>query len=265
MTIDRKDLDTLLETLGDSDRVRLTTLYNATVTTLRAYNEKSTAARLKDLQAAEKALDEAVDDIKKRSGSGRPDPDMVVGKTSDVIAWLQSEEYCAPGRDEPIKSTKVYNDHRTGVFSFKDKNAITMTEVMAYVANANLEKSGVDHSKEIEALRLKKANVEYLKEQENLKRLKRENAIAEGRLVQKEDADLDKASAFALFEALLKHLVRTDSADWIARIEKAKDKPRALCELIYGGIDDSLDQLARMNEIPLVVKGGNDGNAESDA
>ena len=56
MTIDRKDLDTLLETLGDSDRVRLTTLYNATVTTLRAYNEKSTAARLKDLQAAEKAL-----------------------------------------------------------------------------------------------------------------------------------------------------------------------------------------------------------------
>jgi len=263
--MEREDLDTLLKTLGDSDRVRLTTLYNATVTTLRAYNEKSTAARMKDLQAAEKAFEEAVSDIRERSGSGRPDPDMVIGRISDVIRWLQSEEYCAPGRDEPIRSSKVYEDRRSGLFSFKDKTAITMTEVMAYVANADLEKSGIDHSKEIEALKRKKAFVEYRKEKENLKRLERDNAVAAGKLVQKEDTDLEKASAFGLFDALLKHRVRTDAPDWIVQIEKARDKPRALCELVYSGIDDALDQVARMNEISLAIKGETNGNAESDA
>ena len=265
MIIDRKRIDTLLKTLGDSDRTRLTTLYNAMVATLEAYKEKSTATRLKDWQAAEKALADAVEEIEERSGAGRPDPDTVIGRISDVIRWLQSEEYCAPGRDEPIKSSKVYEDRRSGLFSFKDKTAITMTEVMAYVANADLEKSGIDHSKEIEALKRKKAFVEYRKEKENLKRLERENAVAAGKLVQKDDTDLEKASAFGLFDALLKHRVRTDAPDWIVRIEKARDKPRALCELVYGGIDDALDQVARMNEIPLVVKGGNDGNVESDA
>jgi hypothetical protein len=265
MIIDRKDFDILLESLDGNDRARLTTLYNAMVNTLRAYNEKSTPTRRKDWQSAEKAFKEAVKEIEERSGAGRPDPDMVIGRISDVIRWLQSEEYCAPGRDEPIRSSKVYEDRRSGLFSFKDKTAITMTEVMAYVANADLEKSGIDHSKEIEALKRKKAFVEYRKEKENLKRLERDNAVAAGKLVQKEDTDLEKASAFGLFDALLKHRVRTDAPDWIVQIEKARDKPRALCELVYGGIDDSLDQVARMNEIPLVVKGGTDGNAESDA
>ena len=50
--IDRERIDSLLKTLNGSDRARLTTLYNAMVSTLKAYNEKSTAARLKDWQAA---------------------------------------------------------------------------------------------------------------------------------------------------------------------------------------------------------------------
>ena len=73
MNINRNRIDALLKTVGENDKARLTTLYNATVSTLKAYNQDSTAARLRDWQAAEKALAEAVEDAEGRPGTGQED------------------------------------------------------------------------------------------------------------------------------------------------------------------------------------------------
>ena len=254
MTIDRKRLDTLLETLSGSDKARLTTLYNAMVTTLKAYNEKSTAARLKDWQAAEKALSEAVEEIEERSGAGHADDNEIVGTMADVAKWLRIEGYCAPGRDEPIKKSKVYQDRRTGKLSFTDKKAITITEVMAYVARAQLMKSSVNRADETEDLNIQKLRHETRKAKEDADRKEFDNAKERGLYLKKEEVYLQTALKIAALEAGLKHLVRTDGPDWIARIEKARNKPQELCDLIYPGIDDLLDQFGRMDEIQVIVK-----------
>jgi len=256
MIIDRKRLDKLLETLGDSDRARLTTLYNAMVTTLKAYNEKSTAARLKDWQAAEKALAESVEEIEEQSGAGLPGPgsNEIVGTMADVAKWLRTEGYCAPGRDEPVKKSKVYQDRRKGLLSFADMKAVTMTEVMAYVARAQLMKSSVKRSDEAEDLNIQKLRHETRKAKEDADRKEFDNAKERGLYLKKEEVYLQTALKIAALEAGLKHLVRTDGPDWIARIDKSRDKPQALCDLVYQGIDDLLDQFGRMDEINVVVK-----------
>jgi hypothetical protein len=254
MTIDRESIDSLLKTLSGSDRARLTTLYNAMVTTLKAYNDKSTAARLKDWQAAEKALDEAVGEIEDRSGAVRPDPDAVIGTIADVARWLRVEGYCAPGRDEPIKKSKVYQDRRTGLLSFADKKTITQTEVMAYVARAQLMKASVNRADETEDLNIQKLRHETRKAKADADRKEFDNEKDRGLYLAKKEVYLQTALKIAALEAGFKHLVRTDGPDWIARIEKANDKPQALCDLVYPGIDSLLDQFGRMDEIQVIVK-----------
>jgi hypothetical protein len=256
MIIDRKRIDTLLKTLGDSDRTRLTTLYNAMVATLKAYKEKSTATRLKDWQAAEKALSEAVEEIEDRSGVDRPNPgnNEIVGTMADVAKWLRTEGYCAPGRDEPVKKSKVYQDRRKGLLSFADMKAVTMTEVMAYVARAQLMKSSVNRADETEDLNIQKLRHETRKAKEDADRKEFENAKERGLYLKKEDVYLQAALKIAALEAGLKHLVRTDGPDWIARIEEARSKPQALCDLVYPGIDELLNQFGRMDEIRIIVK-----------
>jgi hypothetical protein len=254
MTIDRERIDTLLKNLDGSDRTRLTTLYNAMVTTLKAYNEKSTATRLKDWQAAEKALAEAVEEIEERSGTIRPDDNEIVGTMADVAKWLKREGYCAPGRDEPVKKSKVYQDRRKGLLSFADMKAVTMTEVMAYVARAQLMKSSVNRADETEDLNIQKLRHETRKAKEDADRKEFDNAKERGLYLKKEDVYLRTALMIATLEAGLKHLVRTDGPDWIARIEDARNKPQALCDLVYPGIDELLDQFGRMDEIQVTVK-----------
>ena len=254
MTIDRKRIDSLLKTLGDSDKLRLTTLYNAMVSTLKAYKEKSTATKLKDWEAAEKALTEAVKDIENRSDSRRPDPGAAIGTMADVAKWLRVEGYCAPGRDEPVKKSKIYQDRRTGLLTFANRKAITMTEVMAYVARAQLMKSSVNRADETEDLNIQKLHHETRKAKADADRKEFDNEKERGLHLAKEEVYLQTALKIAALEAGLKHLVRTEGPDWIARIEKANDKPQALCDLVYPGIDDLLDQFGRMEEIQVVVK-----------
>ena len=100
MNIDRNRIDTLLKTVGDSDKARLTTLYNATVSTMKSYNQESTASKLRDWQAAEKALVEAVEEIEGRPGAGRLDGDAT---TDDKAGHVSEDGQCAPGDPVELK------------------------------------------------------------------------------------------------------------------------------------------------------------------
>lgn len=213
MNIDRNRIDTLLKTVGDGDRARLTTLYNATVSTLKAYNQDSTASKLKDWQAAEKALAESVAEIEGRAGTVRPDPETVIGTIADVARWLREKGYCAPDRDEPVRKSKVYQDRRVGLLTFDDKKVITMTEVMAYVARAQLMQSGVDHAGEIEDLNIQKLRHETRKAKEDADHKEFENAKERGLYLKKEDVELHSALKLGALEAALKHFVRTNAND----------------------------------------------------
>ncbi|WP_319410139.1 hypothetical protein [uncultured Desulfosarcina sp.] len=253
MNIDRNRIDTLLKTVGDSDKARLTTLYNATVSTLKAYNQESTASKLRDWQASEKALAEAVADVE-GSGTALQDRDTTVGTIADVARWLRVEGYCAPGRDEPIKKSKVYQDRRSGLLSFADKKAITMTEVMAYVARAQLMQAGFNRADEAEDLNIQKLRHETRKAKEDADRKEFENARDRGLYRKIDEVELHTAMKIATLEAGLKHAVRTNASDWIAAIEKARNKPQALCDQVYPVIDELLDEFGRMDEIGVVVK-----------
>lgn len=254
MSIDRNRIDEILKVVGDSDRARLTTLYNASVSTLKAYNESSTAARLKDWQSAEKALEEAVEAIDGTSEASLPDGNMIVGTIADVARWLKMEGYCAPGKDEPVKKSKVYQDRRTGLLSFADRKAITITEVMAYVARAQLMKASVNRANEAEDLNIQKLRHETRKAKEDADRKEFENARDRGLYLKKEDVYLQTAMKIAALEAGIKHAVRTSAMEWIKAVDGDLKKVQVLCELVYPAIDELLDQLGRMEEINVVIQ-----------
>jgi hypothetical protein len=148
----------------------------------------------------------------------------------------------------------VYQDRRAGLLTFDDRKAITMTEVMAYVARAQLMQSGVDRASEVEDLNIQKLRHETRKAKEDADRKEFDNARERGLYLKKNEVELQTALKLGALEAGLKHLVRTASSDWMARIENTRNKAQALCELIYPEIDDLFDLAGRMDEINVTVK-----------
>jgi hypothetical protein len=63
--MDKSRIERLIASCAPDEKTRLTTLYNGSVKALRAYQEASTASALRNWQAAEAALEKAVDEIER--------------------------------------------------------------------------------------------------------------------------------------------------------------------------------------------------------
>ena len=183
-----------------------------------------------------------------------PDGDTVIGTIADVARWLKIEGYCAPGKDEPVRKSKVYQDRRTGVLSFADKRAITLTEIMAYVARAQLMKTSVNRADEAEDLNIQKLRHDTRKAKADADRREFENARDLGLYFKKEEVELQTALKIAALDAGFKHAVRTSALDWIRAVDGDLKKTQVLCDLVYPVIDELLDGFGRMEEITITIQ-----------
>ena len=86
-----------------------------------------------------------------------------------------------------------YQDRRAGVFTFADKKAITMTEVLAYVHKAQLMQASVNRADEVEDLKIQILRHDLRQKIGNADRIEFENARDAGIYIKKADADLDHA------------------------------------------------------------------------
>ena len=128
--MDKDELQALLQTLDEAGRIKLKVLHNAVIDGLEAYRQKPTQANLKNWQAAEKALDEYLEEIRGRREDTEPAP---LPNLKAVVAYLKANGWNAP------KST-VYLHRQKGKLSAGADGAFDPREVLAYAA-ANLSRA----------------------------------------------------------------------------------------------------------------------------
>lgn len=84
-------------------------------------------------------------------------------------------------RTDPVRKSEVDLDQRVRLLTFDDKKAITMTEVTAYVALAQLIRHGVGRESETDVLNNRKLRHETRRAKPNTDRKAFENAKERGR------------------------------------------------------------------------------------
>lgn len=183
-----------------------------------------------------------------------PADTAVVGSISDVARYLLAEGYCAPGRDDPVKKSKVYQDRKAGVLKVDDPKAITMTEVMAYVAMSGLMKSGVSRADEAEDLNIQKLRYETRKSKADAERKEFDNEREKGLYLKKQDVELETAIKIAAFDAAFRHLLRITAHEVVGMVGGDVKKADILTGYYYPRIDDLLDDFGRMDALWVTIK-----------
>lgn len=178
----------------------------------------------------------------------------IIGNLADVARFLKENGYCAPGKETPVKKSKVYDDPKKGILTFADPKAITLTEVQAYITKTNLLQLSKRRSDEMEDLRLIEMRENVRIARNKAERTAFENAVLFGKYLEKEKVELETSLKFSLLESLLKNSARADIPDWIEKVGGDQKKAQILCDKIYAMIDGKLDQISRMDEIKLILK-----------
>ena len=89
--MDKAKLDKLLKQATKEEQLQLKIYYNASIQTLKAYQTEPTATRLKDLQAAEIALEEYASKLEKKLEKESLSPPQIFSNRLAVTKHLQAE------------------------------------------------------------------------------------------------------------------------------------------------------------------------------
>lgn len=240
--MEKERVEKLLKVASEQEKVTIGTLFNATLTTLKAYQSDNTAAKLKDWNAAEATLEKIVLELEGKYFQ-KKDPRLLSDR---VEAWkfLQAEGF-------KVGRQTVYNAVSSGKLIMQPDGTIAESDALAYAAK-NLKKIAGKNGKP------DKVAEERAGEELALIRIKREKAELElakerGLYVLKSDVRTEIAIKIAFLEASIKHMWRTFAADWIHRVGGNPQKTHMLLELVNAESDQFFNEIGRMEDINVIV------------
>lgn len=241
--MDRTKIQRILEVANKEEKEKITTLYNATVNTMKSYELDNSASKLKDWQAAETWLNNAAAVLENKYF---PATENTFKNLFEVAMWLEKEGY-------KVKKSKVYVDAKKGLVAVQSDKSVRYDDVIAYAARENLERIGNTEE-----------NSEGLHAREKLlqiQKLERQNEEIEFRLnkekglyIKKSDVRTEVALKIATLEAGIKHLFRTKIFEWLSVCGADLKKAHMVLDLIYSELDELLDEMGTIEEIGVVVK-----------
>ncbi len=178
----------------------------------------------------------------------------VIGTKADVAAWLADNCYCARGKSEPVKKSKVYADARSGKLPVADPKGITIQEVESYITRAGLIKRGDGRNRgELDALNADKLRLENrkLKAATELKEL--ELGVQRRKFVERSVVRRELAGKYGVLEAILKNYGRTFIGDLIAQVGGNPAKAATGVALWNGAVDGALDEIGHFKEVEIII------------
>jgi len=231
----------VLDRCEGMEKIKITTLYNAVIENLKAYQTEKSSAKLRDWQDAEKALTVTVDMLwQKYFDEAAP-----FENRTEVLAWLQGQGY-------KIKKTRLYQDCKRGFLKVQPDGTVRLSDVREYIAVAGLEKieDKTGLMLDDQADKIKNENKRLILQNE---KLQLELDQMRGDLIRKTDVQTELAVKIGAMESGTKNLIRMRAADWITATGGDPGRKDALIDMAHGGLDELLDDFGRMEEISVTV------------
>ncbi len=245
-----------IEICSPDEKARLSILYNGSIKTAKNYNEDATASRLRDWEAAKKALAEELEDLHLRYDVSAAAPALTEAPAAfksrkQVFDWLHAQ-----GRWQVSQRT-VYNHAKEGRLRPGTDGVYTLAAVKRYARNHLVEvASGLKAGDNLEALQETKLRKEILHRDEQIDKLKRQRELDEGKFFPTADLEMEVAARAAVLVTGLYYLISTRVGEWITLVDGDRSRREALVETIWEQFTDRLNEYATTAEYQVVVRDG---------
>ena len=228
----KEELEILLADKPANVKADGAVLYNAVNRNRAAYNQESSVANLRAMEAAKEAFDKFVAEI----GGG------VIGETFDnlltVLKWLQDNGWKAARQS-------LYRHQSQGKLLPNSDGKYTLRAVKKY-AKTFLKQTSTGKRVQENTDDLQRQKLEQ--ELKNLK-LKNERETFnfqkdKGLYVPREQLEIELATRAGIFLAGLKHWIQSKAADWIDAVSGDTRKVGGLIHQMTSDLDDHINQYA---------------------
>lgn len=234
--------------LDPKNRARYAVFHNAVVNCTRAYNEEPTAVRLRDLRAAEQALEDL-----KSSISGEASSPAEAFKNR-LAAW----EYLHLGGWH-ISRTQFYQHCKAGLVT-REKNGKYLRESLDRYASSYCRR--VDTGEKAGATTAeKKAEIDLLRSEVRLQKERRELELIEGKSIPRAEVELMIVGRAVAMLSHLKAMTQMRASDWIHIVDGDQSRAAELIAEIQDGIEEYLATFARDVEFKVMLAPAGDAPA----
>jgi hypothetical protein len=163
-----------------------------------------------------------------------------------VTAYLKEQGW-------KVGKTSVYDHTKAGMLRAEEDGTYTREAVEKYAA-LHLTKARTRQHQKDEALtrRAKETEIQLKEDQAKLVRIK--IAEREGRMIPRDQVDLELAARAGVLEAGLKHLVQDRVAEWIALVAGDQAQLPELIRVMHLDIDRALNEYASTREFHVLFE-----------
>jgi hypothetical protein len=241
--MDQTRLTQLLEATGQQGQIELKVLHNAVISCIKDYQNDSTASRLKDWKAAEKALEEKIDVLWSQH----------FGRTEQALETIADVlDYLAPGWK--VTKTSLYRHQKEGKFLPQADGTFLQKDIDRYAKAWLRQKStGKRISEKVDELQRKKLEKELQSLDLEYERKKFGFEKDQEKYIPKGQMEIELAARAGILDAGLKHWIQSRAADWIRTAGGDMKKVGELINLMNRDLDEHINSYAASTEYLVII------------
>ncbi len=241
--MDKSRVEHLLGLVAPEEKTAIGTLYNATVSTLKAYQEANSASRLRDWQAADAALEQMVIELEAKY-CGKPN---AFANVKEALEFLKAYGY-------KIAKSKMYADVKRGILVTQEDRSLLESDVLAYAIRAGLEKTPEKSAKVDDRIFADKASAELdlLRAREAKLRFEHEREM--GLFLPIADVRAELSMKLGAVDAGVKNTIAVNLVDWIEQVGGDGKKAGDLQEVIFAELDALMNEFCNFDELQIVLQ-----------
>ncbi len=218
--MEKTRLDQLLTLASEAEQYQLKVFYNASIKMLKEYQVTSTATKLKDMQAADAALEGFAGSLEEKYA---PD-NMTFPNRLAVTSYLKEHGWQVSKSTLYSRTGKAKLIPREdGLFGLKDVNKYASLFLKR-------QDTGQRVQEQLDAQQRNKMRLEIEKLEEEVARSRHKRKVEEGLYIPRDQIELELAGRAAVLDAGLTHLFQSQAG---VLIEVSGGDPRKTAEVVH--------------------------------
>ncbi|HNQ00719.1 MAG TPA: hypothetical protein PKN59_00380 [Syntrophales bacterium] len=176
-------------------------------------------------------------------------PERCFDNVDEVIEYLAACGWVA-------RKSTVYRHRKEGKFFPKENGQFRQKDVDRYARTwLKRQSTGRKVKDRLDELQEKKLLEEYEEQKEKTRKIKRQNDVEEGKLIDRADVEKWLAGRAGILEAGLKHWIQSRAADWVRMTGGDLKGVGELINAMIRDLDEHINGYAAAKEFDLVIEG----------
>lgn len=236
--MDQYKFKTLLDTVDEKDRIKLTVLHNANLTGIKNYRDEPTSTHLNNWQRAEKALDDFVNFLWSRHVQQEETFPNILA----VVAYLTDQGW-------KISKSAAYNHQKKGLLRPHPDGLFYVADVERYAKT--LERKDGSKPESIDKIQQKKLYAETRKSVAQAEHWETKTRIFTGEFVPRGFFEHELAKRALVFRSDLNGFIRSEAAGIIHIVDGDSGKVSDLIAYLLVKIDEFLGRYTEEKEFTI--------------